>query len=606
MRTNNQSNNGTPAAITRNTTPGSKGDLDNPVVNDSSSLPTNAEAPSPRLSGEQAVGETPKTNETSKNPPQVSASDIPNRVLCALENMDDMDKIEAIGELSHLNEQLSQFMHTEISEYDPQKTPPDREELLKKWNKYSPPAFKNNTTKELAHREIFQKLDQVEIELSRNYELSRIDQARQNWNQQLTTARTQADEENIAHWEQLGKGIFYPEQEETRQQQITQRFSRLKNVQDMLGTQPAKALEYLEAEENTSDFPPTVKTYWQTRAKQALAEKQESFYKSMIENELRGTPYKEDILDKAEQQQLIAPDRKKAYLERFTPERPLRNEASMATPFMNTLHDLINSYSPEQDIRGERKRSIYALIAESDCPPEEKSTLIREFAKQRNNPDLARLKNEAQLYLKSSYERDGFGEFQALSETTLSPFSQMEQTPEKNMEAAAIAEKENTWRNHLSETQTKAWLASEEKLKLAQNALNDYLNDNSNQLPTRQEWKTLLPQIIHQATRTPKRLFEDDIITYQGYPLLLEESPTRPSPGKNTPQPPPTKTNPTLPQPSQSWKETLSQYFSTNPNASLKNIRTDLNSLYSQWLNRKKDVSTPNTSPTIPEKTLPN
>lgn len=601
MRTNNQSNNATPAAMTRNTPPGSKGDLDNPMTKDLPSLPTNADPPSPLLSGEQAVGEASKANETSQNPTQVSASDIPNRVLSALENMDDMDKIEAIGELSRLNEQLSQFMHTEISGYDPQKTPPDRQELLKKWNKYSPPAFKNNTTKELAHREIFQKLDQVEIELSRNYELSRIDKARQNWNQQLTTARTQADEENIAHWEQLGKGIFYPEQEETRQQQITQRFSRLKNVQDMLGTQPAKVLEYLEAEENAADFPPTVKTYWQTRAKQALAEKQESFYKSMIENELRGTPYKEDILDKAEQQQLIAPDRKKAYLERFTPERPLRNEASMATPFMNTLHDLINSYSPEHDIRGERKRSIYALIAESDCPPEEKGTLIREFAKQRNNPDLARLKNEAQLYLKSRYERDGFGEFQALSETTLS----QSKRPEQNMESE-IAEKESTWRNHLSQTQTKAWLASEEKLKLAQSALNDYLNDNSTQLPTRQEWKTLLPQIIHQATRTPKRLFEDDLPTYQGYPLILEESPTLPATGKNIPHLPPTETNPTLPQPSQSWKETLSQYFSTNPNASLKNIRTDLNSLYSQWLNRKNATSPPNTSPTAPEKTPPN
>lgn len=592
--------------MTRNTTPGSKGDLDNPMANDLSPLPPPPVSASSPLSGEPDTGGSADTSRTSPNSPQLSATPAPNRVLRALENMDDMDKIEAIGELSCLNEQLSQFIHTEISGYDPQKTPPDREELLKKWNKYSPPEFKNNTTKELAHREIFQKLDQIEIELFRNYELSRIDQARQNWNHQLTTARTQADEENIAHWEQLGKGIFYPEQEETRQQQITQRFSRLKNVQDMLGTQPAKALEYLESEENAADFPPTVKTYWQTRAKQALAEKQESFYKSMIENELRGTPYKEDILDKAEQQQLIAPDRKKAYLERFTPERPLKNEASMATPFMNTLHDLINTYSPEHDIRGERKRSIYALIAESDCPPEEKGTLIRQFAKQRNNPDLAKLKNEAQLYLKSRYERDGFGEFQALSESTLSSLSRMEQNPEQNREAAEIAEKENTWRNHLSQTQTKAWLASEEKLKLAQSALNDYLNDNSTQLPSRQEWKTLVPQIIHQATRTPKRLFEDDIINYQGYPLLLEERPSPSAPGKNIPQAPPTETASTLPLPSQSWKETLSQYFSTNPNASLKNIRTDLNSLYSQWLNRKKDVSTPNTSPNTPKKTLPN
>lgn len=568
-----------------NITPGSKGDLDNPAAKDLSSLPERES----------------EADMTSPNTPQSSAAPVPNRVLSALENMDDMDKIEAIGELSRLNEQLSQFMHTEVSGYNPQKTPPDREELLKKWNKYSPPAFKNNTTKELAHREIFQKLDQVEIELSRNYELSRIDQARQNWNHQLTTARTQADQEDIAHWEQLGKGIFYPEQEETRQQQITQRFSRLKNIQDMLGTQPAKALEYLEAKENAADFPPTVKTYWQTRAKQALAEKQESFYKSMIENELRGTPYKEDILDKAEQQQLIDPDRKKAYLERFTPERPLRNEASMATPFMNTLHDLINSYSSEQDIRGERKRSIYALIAESDCPPEEKGTLIREFAKQRNNPDLARLKNEAQLYLKSRYERDGFGEFQALSETTLSS----SERPEQNMESEII-EKENTWRNHLSQAQTKAWLASEEKLKLAQSALNDYLNDNSTQLPTRQEWKTLLPKIIHQATRTPKRLFEDDHPSYQGYPLILKESPALPTPEKNIQTNPLNETNTALPPPSQSWKESLTHYFSTNPNASLKNIRSDLNSLYSQWLNRKNASPDPNTSTITPEKTSPN
>lgn len=587
--------------MTRNTTPGAKGDLDNPKANDLSPLPPTPVSDSPPLSGKPDTGGSADADRTSPNSPQTSRTPIPNRVLSTLENMDDMDKIEAIGELSRLNEQLSQFMHTEISGYDPQKTPPDREELLKKWNKYSPPAFKNNTTKELAHREIFQKLDQVQIELSRNYELSRIDQARQNWNQQLTTARTQADEENIAHWEQLGKGIFYPEQEETRQQQITQRFSRLKNVQDMLGTQPAKALEYLEAEENAADLPPTVKNYWQTRAKQALAAKQESFYKSMIENELRGTPYKEDILDKAEQQQLIAPDRKKAYLERFTPERPLRNESSMATPFMNTLHDLINSYSPEQDLRGERKRSIYALIAESDCPPEEKSTLIREFAKQRNNPDLARLKNEAQFYLKSRYERDGFGEFQALSETTLSPSA----PPEHNMESD-IAEKENTWQNHLSQTQTKAWLASEEKLKLAQSALNEYLNDNSTQLPTRQEWKTILPQIIHQATRTPKRLFEDDLPTYQGYPLLLKERPSQTAPKNNISPNPPSETNTALPPHSQSWKETLSQYFTTNPNASLKNIRTDLNSLYSQWLNRKKSTTTPNTSPIAPEKTPPN
>lgn len=507
-------------------------------------------------------------------------------LLSPLDSLSEMEKIQAIGEISQLNTQLEDFVRDEILSFDSKNAPPTQTELREKWSKLTPPVCSSPDIQIWAEREILQKLDQTQITLARNHDLTRIDEARKNWNLQMEQARSNADEDSILHWEQLGKGIFYPEQEETRQREISRRFSDYKTIREQMNTQPARVLEYLQTPSPGEDIPPSVKSYWVTQARKNLAAKQENFCKMLIENELKGTPYREDLLEQAERQQLISTERKKAYLERFNEERPLRHDATLSLSFMNSLYDLIHTYSPDRDVRGERKRSIYALIAESDCEPEEKGNLIRQFAHQRNNPELARLRKEASTYFQERYERNGFGEFSDLP------------TPADQQTAEDL--------NHiLAKNSEKAWLSSEKKWASAQKALNDYLEEHKDNLPSSREWQTILPQILYKATRTPRRLFSEDRPTFRGYPLLVENFTNAPIvPDRQE------KNVSSIPQPTeqtrlsdQTWQETLTHYFSEHPNASPRIIRQDMKSLYSQWINRKKTTPPPNTTASPPPET---
>lgn len=509
-------------------------------------------------------------------------------ILTSLDSLNEMEKVQAIGELSQLNTQLEAFVRDEILSFDSKNTPPTQKELQDKWNKINPPACNSSDIQIWAEREILKKLDQTQITLARNHDLTRIDEARKNWNLQMEQARSNADEDSVLHWEQLGKGIFYPKQEEARQREISRRFSDYKTIREQMNTQPARVLEYLQTPSPGEDIPPSVKSYWVTQARKNLAAKQENFYKMLIENELKGTPYREDLLEQAERQQLISTERKKAYLERFTEERPLRNEASLSLPFMNSLYELISTYSPAQDVRGERKRSVYALIAESDCEQEEKGNLIRQFAHQRNNPDLALLRNKATAYLQERYERDGFGEFSARPIPT-------------------DAQTEEELHHSLAKNSEKSWLASEKKWAAAQKALNDYLEERKDNLPVAREWQELLPQILYKTTRTPRRLFSEDNSTFHGYPILVENPSNVPISAdlqeKNAPSTPKqAKQDRSSPQ---TWQETLNRYFSEHPDISPKIIRNDMKRLYSQWINRKKTVHSLDMTALTPRKNSP-
>lgn len=481
---------------------------------------------------------------------QSSSSDPVKEIISS---MDEMSRVKAIGELSTFNKNLNSFNSRQLSEYNSSTPPPGKEELQKRWEKEFSATWSSPEVEELAKRQIESRLSSAEIELRQTHELEQIQSAKSAWISQLEESRLAGDEETTRHWEELGRGVFFSEQDTERQHNLTKRHQFLKEFKSTFNDSPSQALKLLSEENETAAaLPSTVKNYLSTQAKKVIAQRQETFARSLIENELQGTPLAEDSLKLAVEKDYISNRHAQLYREQFSPDRPIKNNEALKLPLLTQTRELIDSYSPDNDLKGERKRSILSLIASADYEPAERKSLLKQLDTQINNPGIARLKNTAHTKLKKLFEKNALGC--------------------RSSDTAMTKEQ---------------WISSQKKLNAAQQAINNYLDSKESTPPSPEEWENELSKIIYKSTRERNRLDIKTLNTIGGYPLNTTPPASKKREDKASLAPADTP-----PQISSSWDETLDHFFSRKTEKNSGDLRDELSHLFNDWLQQRHSPPT--------------
>lgn len=458
-------------------------------------------------------------------------------------NKSSISTLQNIALISQWTQQFEDIQEQILAQLPPHAR---EEELITLWEKYVEPLQQELEINSSVNPDIllhFQeestnKLTELLYAYRKNIALEEISQARKTWKSQLEKSRQLGTLEQMNHWVELGCGIFFPESERSQQEKINTQYKTLRSLQSQLRTHPAELLATLQ-NPTTKNIPlsETHKSYLCNKARTILSAQQESFAKSLIENDSQGTPLQRDILEKAAQKNLIKPEYLATYNLRFIPERPLKNIDSLATSLLNTVTELINTYNTAQDVRGERRRSLLSLIASLDILPTQRQELVTLLNEQQENPTLAILRQWGQSYINSLYQRDGFN--------YLSPNAE-------------------SWKAH-------DWAQAERCKYKAQEALQELLT--SGPLPSLTAFKQQLPMSIYQATQKYRRPVFNDIFS-QEYPYhqqSIEKTVFQEEETDATPSP-------------HDWEGYLDRQLKINKPVSVAELHQYINQLYQNWI----------------------
>lgn len=475
-------------------------------------------------------------------PDSSSEPSVPAPASGPLDHLNEMERIRAIGELSEYKTALDSFRRRELERYSPAAIPPGREELAKRWEREGIPRPSHPEVRQLAALTLQDELYGTDIAMRQSHELSTIDMARTSWSARLQESRQTGDDESALRWEQMGKGVFFPDSEEERQRLVSQRYEFLNRFNKVLAEAPHQALSLLEEEGGQTSLPSTVKEYLKSRARQSVSDRQGRFYRSLLDNELQGTPLQRDAVEEAVRKSYLTPEQARLHLKRLEESRPLKNEETIRLPLLNTTLDLIDSYIPQNDPRGERKRSILGLIAACDEDREEKNALLRRLEQQEANPDLAQARKECGQYLKDLYDKTGLG--------------------------ACHAAVSSAGESGLSR---EAWLNAQRKLRAARKAVDDFLGSGRFSPEDRERE---LPRKVYKAVREERHVDFSSLLN--GYPVFLSSSPeggelSQEKAGERAAAP-------------GVWSDRLNSYFSSAGSKSLKETDREISELFHAWL----------------------
>ena len=260
---------------------------------------------------------------------------------------------------------------------------------------------------ELAQQGVF-------IQYYKQKNLLEISQARQKWQEELTRARQEGHSDKIRYWQKLGKGIFYPADQEQEQQKLSEHFLLSHKLQNLLPQNPAQVLKELQAQPNPYDkLPPTLRLYFQNTARGLLAKKQQDFAQFLLSQEQQGLILQEDALVLAEKQELLSPEQLSAYKMKLLSQHPLKTIPSLALFLENKIRSLLYSYNPQRDIRGERARSLLCFLACWDASLLLKKELLEHWEEQQQNTPKAQKRRDGHNYIQKLFHKDGFSHLKA-------------------------------------------------------------------------------------------------------------------------------------------------------------------------------------------------
>lgn len=419
----------------------------------------------------------------------------PPNLTDTLASLDNFDKVRLLGQLAQQDERLTRFRQAQLSSFSPNTTPPNFEKLHKLWLDYieapssglpsdpcvtpsagpskapsaqetpSAPA-QEDPVSSIQRQLLHYGLALTEHELRKQYDLAQVKNARTAWLSDITQARLNGDSTRLEALQNFGKDVFFAPDENERQLLLDRRYDGLRTFEQKLGENPEHALDWLhQINPEELPLPDSSRNLLISRAKRERAGRQERFARLLLENEMNGSPLGTDALARAEQNGYVTPDYAALYRERPSADSPLGSDPLLRLTLSNHLNELIDTYDPDHDPHGSRKRSIVALIALHKLPARKKRTLLNRLDEHTDDPARARLRLEAHNYITRKYK----------------PAPDETYTPD-------------------------SWLARQETLAKAHDAITDYLDTLDEALPSVKAWRELLPRLVYQAVKPSLRL----------------------------------------------------------------------------------------------------